>query len=399
MNKIHLCRYYNLYEIRTLNEVIKKNCENCLFKIFSCNIKILFKKDRQKEDFLFKCVKFDNVNFLKIILNSEYSTIFQLSINNENKKGKTILDEAITNLKIITDDTTTKCLDLLVSYNSLNLNSKCYLHHILYTIINPQIILKYLKLLINKGSDPKQKDISNNTLLHSFFKRENVHHLKRRNITPECEIEILKFLLSLGIDINAKNIYGESILKLCIYCSHNEEFLKILLLDKNILINELDDNSYNVVKYAPIHHIISRGEYNYLDILLKSRSDVNINIKTSNILHTPLHLICQSEHSNAFNILKLLLEYGSQIDERCSAGLLPSDYAKLYSLENIYNYIIEYKIFLSNIIKVDISSEDNIQISEDICIPDIDILFSDIDICISDIEDRFFDDNDFFNFE
>lgn len=365
MNTLHCSINMYTFNNRTLNDIIKRNCEECLFKIFELNIKVLFKKDKHKEDFLYKCVKYDNRNFLKIILSSEYSKIFQLSINNRNIKGKNIFYEAVLNLnkssfegtndtRIIrtntnisgttSDTTSTESLELLIlGCNNIDYNSDYYLHLILNTVTDSRKIIKYLKLLIdNHLVDPKQKDFNNNTLLHIFFKREWGSSYQFSNNLFIFNVELLTYLLSLGIDPNLKNTHGETMLQLCVCSPNNEDFLKVILLSKGVSVNDLDDKKS--ISYAPIHHIVLGDFYEYLKILLLYRTDVNINIKSSRILHTPLHIACCSDKPNTFNIVELLLSNGCSIDEPCSAGLTPLDYAQWFKLHYVKEYILNFKI-------------------------------------------------------
>ena len=343
----HNCEYVDLSRDSMVCDIIKKNCERCLTRIFNVRLYLLLKKNRNKENFLYKCVKYDNSNFLKILLCSEYFKILQLTVNNQNIKGRTILHESIINLNksSFEDDTSSSdkkidCLEVLIKdCDFLNYDNDCYMHYIIDTITDPRKILKYLRLITeNKLMSVHRKDFNNNTLLHAFFKRDWTSSYALSDQSHAYTIDLLTYLISLNINLDAKNSHGDTILRMCIRTPGNEDFLKVLLLG-GVAVNYLLDD-LNFIAYAPIHHIIFKDSFTYMGIFLTYGKDVDINIKSSRILHTPLHTACCSDMPNASKIVELLLNKGCSIDERCSAGLLAIDYAKWYNLPDNYECVM-----------------------------------------------------------
>lgn len=205
--------------------------------------------------------------------------------------------------------------------------------------INNYALIEYL---IENDANVNQMNNNHETALMYLCKRLDVENI----------IDVITLLLHKGVDINAQHKYGSTAL----YCAcmnfdeNNDinviEFLLKMGANPNVIINTKDNNYMSLLTHMSIKpHVenviellikyganvnfqnargstllmfaITKPVFNNTKILLKNNVDVNV---IDNIGYTALMLLCADVCQDEIQILRLLLEYGADVNMRSHNG-------------------------------------------------------------------------------
>lgn len=317
--------------------ILRKNCIKCLEKILNYSPLILFKQDHFREDFLFKCVKFDRPKLLEILLN--HGILFHESCAKLNTKKRSVLLESIIILtKKIVFSEEKECLDVLLE-NCQNIDVRDIIPlKIVLKNFETKICIKYLKKMIDYGFDSNLCDEYGNSLLHIFFQRSNL---------KDSDLDLFLFLIQLKIDVNLKNNYKQSALDICTTIPNIKKIYEYFIISCGELnLNDIPDDFFD--RYAPIHRLVYDGNLSYFQILTE-RCDVDVDVVSSKKKLSPLHLLCNSPFSRDEANREIVLTFAgilledkkAKINMACSLGYSPLDYAEKYYLEYLKEYLVK----------------------------------------------------------
>lgn len=146
--------------------------------------------------------------------------------------------------------------------------------------------------------------------------------------------EAAKVLLDHGADINVKNQDG------CtpFYCSvqnNDNKMVEILLANKNLDLNTLDDNGR-----TQLHVAASRGDMNVIKMLVKNHSKINVK---DNQGKTPFHLLASSiygEIEEGIEIMKLFIDSGLELNPGMNTEPSPLYLAAQFDNNIMIDYIL-----------------------------------------------------------
>lgn len=128
----------------------------------------------------------------------------------------------------------------------------------------------------------------------------------------------------------------------------NEIYNKIMQLPKeSINLNYQDANGYSALHYSS-----ELGNIKIVEMLIKAKCNININIKTKEN-KTPLHL---SAIKGKYDIFKFLIENNADINVYDSEHNSPLHYICLYNHLNLLKFILEKNLIL----KLKIQMEKNL---------------------------------------
>jgi ankyrin repeat protein len=374
--------------------IIYKDCCECFCIFIRDSPTDIFIKDRIKETFIHKIIKFNKPKFLEYIIKSPNPQIqFKLpeTFLIRNTKNINPIQESIllfSKLKVLKSGCAQDCLNILLCCPYIDFREKFYdndypINLIVKIVPYPELVLYYLTLLMEKYTISVCKTIgrSKSTLLHDFFERKPLTNNFCQNyyISPyissikkltmflepykklnnqHCEILLFNFLLGLDIDINSKNAFHQTALMNCISFGNNQEFLKMILTKYNNTLNINDvDPQYG---FGYLHFLCSRSlssldvdisssqsvnSYEYIKIFVEYCPRIDVNLKSKGSEYTPLHIICKNTISNQMTQVEcicLLIKYGALINELDAHGYTPSDYADIYNLEHVSRYLKTY---------------------------------------------------------
>ncbi|ORY37859.1 ankyrin, partial [Neocallimastix californiae] len=318
-------------------------------ELLNTKIEILKPLIKIKNTFLFNEINLiKNIQILKMLIQQG------IDINSKDKEGKTLLVYAIEEEdKFIVN----YLLENHASIQSVNENIKCFRELNKYKKGNEKKslersefrkknIFNIIKLLLQHGLDIDATDEEGKTLLLYAIEDENeliVNYLLENHASIHSVNENIKCLKELTK--NKKEYKDELLVDFEFRIKNKFNILK-LLLEYGIDINAEDEESKTLLLYA----IEYENEFivNYLLENHASIHSVNENIKClrkltkkKNENKKELLLTFEFRIKNKFNILKLLLEYGIDINAEDEEGKTLLLYAVEDENEFIVNYLLE----------------------------------------------------------
>ena len=185
--------------------------------------------------------------------------------------------------------------------------------------------------LLRAGTDPTVQDSQGNTPLHYVCERGNIHCLY--NFIEKCsdshtlwQIPNKKGVTPLCVRISSS---GQTVLHLsCQVCDHGNLLKELLKAGAD---PRIEDNE----GYTPLHFVCERGDIELLSSFLdccnnpiaplfaknsKGTSPMSINVKTTEVDQTILHLACQKKD---ICVIKRLLEAGANANLPDGFGFTP----------------------------------------------------------------------------
>lgn len=251
--------------------------------------------------------------------------------------------------------------------------------------------IEILKLLVEKGLNLNTKFEDNTTLLHSAVYKNSIQFVKylvengfdisifeeytidspliqaaRRHHIPENDMsDVFTYLINSGIDVNSRNNYFETPL---LYAAQNDVVITKLLVENGADINAKSSNGENALKKA-----ISMSKFDIVKYLIEQGADINakdnrgISILISSLRHPKLlELILKSganvntitakgktplittiidpnvKDKERLNIINILLEYGTDINQITYEGGSALSYAIKRRNRSTVNFLLEH---------------------------------------------------------
>lgn len=269
--------------------------------------------------------------------------------NSKNLKGQTPLHYALISHTPSYHNSLSrieKLLDLKANVNEKDSQGRTVLHYLKITEGNLDEFRKLLQLFLKKGANLEVKDnrgmspfllnsFLNNTIPSKEFlkvgadvnaedqnKRTALHYA-----TKKSNRELLELLIQGGININKIDEDGNSAIDFGIDNVNQEDLLLYLLKNKAVFSNLAND--------SPLHRAARNGWVKIAKYLISVGSDVNQSIAEN----TPLHIAVMSSGPNRLEMVKLLVEYGADLEAINKSFNTPLFNACSYSRDS---EIIEY---------------------------------------------------------
>lgn len=175
---------------------------------------------------------------------------------------------------------------------------------VLHLACQTQSPVELVRLLVDKGADPKLTDNDGNTLLHEVAERFAG--------SPE-EIMLVEYLIKVGVSPHTMNCQRQTASHIIspIYAEDSisrttptrESFVSVLLrLDPNV-----DINAQDIDGYTPLHFASAVSETAAFNLI---RNNANLNAKSFG-LRTPLHCAARGRQSS---IIAMLIQFGKNSD-------------------------------------------------------------------------------------
>jgi ankyrin repeat protein len=210
--------------------------------------------------------------------------------------------------------------------------------------------LQSLKLLHDSGDNLNNLDILGRSLLHhaSYNNQEkivkflienhcNVNSRAQFNVTPlhwaveRKLLNITKLLIENGADLECQRTENGHIMTPLMHaCEIGDSATVKLLVTKGANLTSIDSNEFNCLHYAS-----KNGQTEALKILLENKVNPNEVVKTSK--YSPLHFAVDSGN---FVAVKMLVDYGANIEYRNLEGNTPLSNAALGGKVEIANFLI-----------------------------------------------------------
>jgi ankyrin repeat protein len=197
---------------------------------------------------------------------------------------------------------------------------------------NPRILEK----LIQKGLNVNGKNKKGETPL--IFAINN-----------NSSVNIIKILLKYNANTNVVDFDGTTPVTMCIY-DDKPEILELFLQHKETDINKRDKKTMQI---TPLMLACSENKENIVKLLLEYGADVNLQDENG---------LTALIHSNNNNIIELLLKYGADVNLSTNNGKTVFDYAEEIKTQEGIEIL---KTLLNSIKKSDIESTDDICINYD----------------------------------
>lgn len=139
--------------------------------------------------------------------------------------------------------------------------------------------------------------------------------------------EVIKYLLKCGADVETRNIFGAS--PLWMACRHGLLPIAELLLDSGANVDSIN----KMFRASCLCIAVDKGHIEIAELLIRRRANVNIQdfVSPFEADKTPLHIACEFEH---FEIIKLLVSEGADIDAMDKDGKYPVEYALISSTQH-----------------------------------------------------------------
>ena len=175
-----------------------------------------------------------------------------------------------------------------------------------------------VKLLLKSGADFRKRICFNESLLHTAIINKN--------------LECVKLLLDLGIDVNCSSrgkLYESIPINLAILAKDVEIFK--LLLENGAFLNlktKLD--------VTTLHFAVESNQNYFVEEILKRKVDVDV--ESSILCSMPISTAIINKN---LECVKLLLEYGADVNFKNNSGKTPIWYASAYGSVDIFKLLVE----------------------------------------------------------
>jgi uncharacterized protein len=182
---------------------------------------------------------------------------------------------------------------------------------------------------MNMEETESEEENSENALLKNINERNKAGRTPLMNFCSKGDVEKVIKLLEIGADINVKDLKGRTSLIMAAAMGH-EEVVKTLL-ERNPKIEMRDTKGYTALMYS-----ITKDKPSVTKILISKGANVNIAFKGL----TPLMVAAQKGQAV---IVNLLLEAGSDPEQKDYKGKKASDYAKAKKHMDLFNTLRKAK--------------------------------------------------------
>ena len=159
-----------------------------------------------------------------------------------------------------------------------------------------------------------------------------LHYALSSRYGSEQKINTIKFFLARGVKIDSNSPQG-TILHQAV-CSHDRHMCQFLLA------REANPNEGRMTDgVTPLHEAVSQGDSVVVWGMLACMSDVS----ARDILgRTALHRATENRNDQLFNIIKMLVDKGSSVEDRDTSGHTPLDYALRHNNIAAAKFLLEH---------------------------------------------------------
>ena len=264
---------------------------------------------------LFIAIKNDNIEMVKFLL--VHGASIDMEVVEEHKLGHCIpLEYAIcietgsgirpNNLHII---------NLLLEHTAnVNANDGCTITHLAASFGRHEL----LQILLEQGANINQKDWEGSTPLHRAIK--------------EGHVITVKELIRLGANLDLQDDKGNTPLLIAVLRGSEDIVKELILHGANV---NLMDN----IGTAPLHWCFIFRRYNLAKILLENKADMNLIRRRSQ-----QGIIFDLIQTQKVEGVKLLIEYGVDLNQRSQDGRSVLEFAKAVAQKDIIQIIVEQLI-------------------------------------------------------
>lgn len=318
---------------------------------------------------------FSNISYL-IHYNYENKTVIIQDKNTPQYLNLQMIDDEI--IIYFSDD-----VSLVMNYENYYLyviinNTKWYLivneeNTLEFILSDSDLIQTYFviedsnNIMLKNNNDNIYEYIQN---IYYFIFDENYYANIFLTAAIDNNIDIVQYYLMLGLDPNNQNIYGSTALILAAY-NNNDNIINLLLNNENTDINHQNNRGETALMYAIFCNNI------YIIKLLLNDKRINIQIKDNNehtaliwaykcenleiirliLEHTTNHLehvLFLAIYNGKLNIIKLLIEYGADVNVLTSKGYSPL----IIAIQTNYIDIVSYFLEIAEQIQLNINHAD-----------------------------------------